>query len=177
MEEGGAVERVRKGDSASFEALIEPLIKPGCQLAYSFLHDWAEAEDAVQDACVNAWRATGRLRPGTTSLRAWFLTIVANQARSRRRGPWWSLIRQADPAAASPERDIQETVPLRADLEAAMNQLSQQQRTILMLHFYLDLPLDEIGRILGLSTDATKSRMYRATRSLRPAMALQEVGP
>jgi RNA polymerase sigma-70 factor (ECF subfamily) len=176
MEHPKLIDQARKGDRAAFEALIEPLIKPGCQLAYSFLHDWAEAEDAVQDACVNAWRAIGRLRPGTTSLRAWFLTIVANQARSRRRGRWWSLVRQADPAAASTDADLAETVPLRADLEAAMRRLSRQQRTILMLHFYLDLPLDEVGRILGLSTEATKSRLYRATRSLRPAMSLQEVG-
>jgi DNA-directed RNA polymerase specialized sigma24 family protein len=55
-----------------------------------------------------------------------------------------------------------------------MRRLREVDRLILTLHFYLDLPLDEVGRVVGLSPEAVKSRMYRATRSLRPAMRDRE---
>jgi DNA-directed RNA polymerase specialized sigma24 family protein len=49
----------------------------------------------------------------------------------------------------------------------AIRRLNETQRLILFLHFYLDLPVEEVGRVLGLSADGVRSRMYRATRSLR----------
>jgi RNA polymerase sigma-70 factor, ECF subfamily len=167
------IERARAGDAAAFERLLSPLIEPASQLARVILRDWHEAEDAVQEAAFKAWRAVGRLRPGTTTLRPWFFTIVANEARSRRRGRWWGVVRMADPrgeAAAGPE----EQVVLSTDLEHAMSRLQETERLILFLHFYLDLPVDEVGRVLGLTHGATRSRMYRATRRLRPALQLGE---
>ena len=167
------LERARRGDVAAFESLLAPLVEPACQLAYAILRDWQEAEDAAQEGAVKAWRAVGRLREGTSSLRPWYLTIVANEARSRRRSRWWSVVRLAEPAAAA-VAGPEEGASLRADLDAAMRHLSETDRLILTLHFYLDLPLDEVGRVVGLSAQAAKSRLYRATRSLRPAMRGRE---
>lgn len=171
-----SIERARDGDRGAFSSLVGPLVEPGCQLAFSYLHDWNEAEDVVQEACLKAWRAIDRLHDHTVSIRPWFLTIVANEARSRRRSRWFSVIRLATPPEATSGVSIDEAVTLKADLGAAMRRLSETQRTILFLHFYLDLSLEEVGRILGLSTQAVKARLYRATRSLRPALAVQEVG-
>jgi RNA polymerase sigma-70 factor (ECF subfamily) len=165
----GLIERARAGDMTAFEQLVAPLIEPASQLACVILRDWHEAEDAVQEGAFKAWRAVGRLREGTTDLRPWFLTIVANEARSRRRSRWWGVIRLADPesgAAAGPE----DQVALSTDLERAMARLEETDRLILFLHFYLDLPVEEVGRVLGLTHQATRSRMYRATRSMRPAL-------
>src|SRR5262249_44464418 len=147
--ESGLVDRARAGDLAAFEALVPSLIEPASQLACPILRDWHEAEDAVQGATFKAWRAVGKLRDGTTSLRAWYLTIVANEARSRRRGRWWSIIRMADPRSDSdgpgPEKHASQSV----DLERAMRRLTDREQLILLMHLYLDLPLDEIGRVQG----------------------------
>ena len=147
--ETGLVGRARAGDLAAFEALVAPLIEPASQLARALLRDWHEAEDAVQEATFKAWRAVGRLHESTTSPRAWFLTIVANEARSRRRGRWWRVVRLAEPRSDSTRPGPEEHVSLSVDLERAMGRLKEADRLILFMHFYLDLPLDEIGRVLG----------------------------
>lgn len=174
---GRLIDQARAGDRAAFEALFGPLIDPACQLAFTFLHDWEEAEDTVQDACLKAWRAMVRLRDDTVSVRAWFLTIVVNEARSRRRGRWWSLIRVADPGDRPGARSLEDDVALGHDLDRAMTALSADQRTLLFLYFHLDLPLEEVGRVLGISEQAAKSRLYRATRKMRPAMTVEGVQP
>jgi len=69
----------------------------------------------------------------------------------------------------------EERATLTVDLDRAMRRLGEKDRLILFLHFYLDLPLDEAGRIMGMSAEAAKSRLYRATRSLRPALRCVEI--
>jgi RNA polymerase sigma-70 factor (ECF subfamily) len=170
----GLLERARGGDLDAFEALIAPLIEPACQLAYAILRDWQEAEDASQEAALKAWRAIGRLRDDTTTIRPWYLTIVANEARTRRRGRWWSVVRSPDMEVHAWEAGPEDRAALRADLDRAMGRLREVDRLILLLHFYLDMPLDEVGRVVGMSPDAVKSRMYRATRSLRPILRERE---
>jgi RNA polymerase sigma-70 factor (ECF subfamily) len=172
--EAGLIERARAGDLAAFEALVSPLIEPASQLACTILRDWHESEDAVQEATLKAWRAVSKLQDSTTSLRPWFLTIVANEARSRRRGRWWKVVRLADTRSDSAGPGPDERASVNVDLERAMRRLTERERLILFMHFYLDLPLDEVGRVLGLSTGGVKSRMYRATRSMRPALRCQE---
>jgi RNA polymerase sigma-70 factor (ECF subfamily) len=127
--------QARTGDLAAFESLLAPLVEPACQLACAILRDWQEAEDAAQEAALKAWRAIGRLREDTASLRPWYLTIVANDARSRRRGRWWSVVRSAEPRALASEAGPEERVSLRADLDRAMRRLTEKERLILTLHF------------------------------------------
>lgn len=172
----GLINRARRGDVQAFEALLRPLISPACQLAFTFLHDWPEAEDAVQDACLKSWRGLARLQGDPPGLRPWYFTIVANTARSRRRRRWWAVVRMPEVPSSAATSSAADNSLLRVDLDRAMRRLSDTDRRILALHFYLDLPLEEVGSILGLSAEAVKSRMYRATRSLRPAMTVQEVG-
>ncbi len=169
-DETDLLRRARSGDLAAFDALVGPLLRPACQLAFAILRDWQEAEDAVQEASFKAWRAMPRLREGTTAVRPWMLTIVANEARSRRRGRWWSVVRLPELHAAGWQVGPEESVSVSTDLKQAMRRLNHVQRLILFLHFYLDLPVEEVGAVLGLSPAAVRSRMYRATRSLRPAL-------
>jgi RNA polymerase sigma-70 factor (ECF subfamily) len=162
--------RARNGDVAAFESLLAPLVEPACQLAYAILRDWPESEDVCQDAAVKAWRAVTRLRDDTPSLRPWYLTIVANEARSRYRTRWWSLVRVPDLQVSAGEDELEYRAVLRMDLERAMRRLDDRARLILVLHFYLDLPLDEVATVLGLSASAVKARLYRAVHALRPAL-------
>src|SRR6266567_7071033 len=88
--------RASQGDQDSFSELIEPLLGPAYRLAAVMLADRGAAEDAVQEASVKAWRKIRQLRGDATSLRPWFLSIVANECRMSRRTRWWSVIKLAN---------------------------------------------------------------------------------
>ncbi len=159
------------GDGDSFAVLIEPLLDPAYRLAAVMLADRSSAEDAVQEASVKAWRKLRQLRGDVSSLRPWFLSIVANECRMARRQRWWSVLKMAEipPPASTPEEGG------GSDLRRALLKLSPEDRLPLVLHFYLDLPLDEVARALQVSPAAAKSRIYRAAKRLRSDLTLEEV--
>ncbi|TMG12354.1 MAG: RNA polymerase sigma factor [Chloroflexi bacterium] len=162
--------RAAQGDLDSFSQLIDPLLDPAYRLAAVMLGDRSAAEDAVQEASIKAWRKLRQLRGDAQSLRAWFLSIVANECRMARRTRWFSVIRVADvPAQAPDDRES------HSDLRRALMRLTPDERLPLVLHFYLDLPLDEVARTLRVSPSAAKSRIYRAARRLRADLTIEEV--
>lgn len=161
------------GDAASFSELIEPLLDPAFRLAAVMLADRSAAEDAVQEASVKAWRKLRQLRGDERSLRSWFLSIVANECRMARRQRWWSVVKLAQPPGA--EQDATDAYGAVGDVRRALLRLKPDDRLPLVLHFYLDLPLDEVARALGVSESAAKSRIYRAAQKLRPELSMEEV--
>lgn len=156
------------GDRASFDALLDPLVEPAYRLAYGMLFDRAEAEDMVQDAALRAWGAMARFREGS-DFRPWFLTIVANCCRTRRRRRrleigWLG----ANRAAAAPAGSTEASLDLRRALEA----LPGQDRALLILHYHMDLPLAEVASVLRISNAAAKARLHRILGRLRSSPAL-----
>jgi RNA polymerase sigma-70 factor (ECF subfamily) len=134
------------------------------------LADRGAAEDAVQEASIKAWRKLKQLRGDIGSLRAWFLSIVANECRMAKRTRWWGVVRLAEVPSSSRDVDL-----IPSDLHSALVRLSADERLPLVLHFYLDLPLDEVARALGVSPAAAKSRIYRAAKRLRADLRPEEV--
>jgi RNA polymerase sigma factor (sigma-70 family) len=159
------VGRAKAGDRSAFDELVGPLVDQGFRLAFGMLHDREGAEDAVQEATVRSWRKLGNLRPGT-EMRPWFLAIVANQCRTVARGRWWSVIRlEGSGTAAS---GFEDRVVRGADLRAALRRLPVDQREVLVLRYYLDLPLEEVAAITGVPVGTVKSRINRALAAMRP---------
>lgn len=160
-------------ESAGFETHLEAVLDPAYRLATVILRDGAAAEDAVQEAAVKAWRKRSQLRGGPLSFKPWFLSIVVNECRMARRSRWFDVLRMAEPPSdlASPE----EAAVAGHDLRTAILRLGASDRAALLCFFYLDLSLEEVGRVLGLSPSAARSRIYRAARRLRPGLAIEEV--
>src|SRR5437899_8891576 len=94
--------RATEGDAHSFATLLEPLLDPAYRLAAVMLGDRSAAEDAVQEASIKAWRKLRQPRGDGHSLRAWFLSIGANECRTARRSRWFSVIKPADLPAWAP---------------------------------------------------------------------------
>jgi len=151
-----------RSQEADFDALVGPHLEAGYRTALAILRNPDEAHDAVQESAFKAWRRLGQLRD-TTSARGWFLAIVANHCKSTQRGRWWSVLRLAEI-----EKPEEEFPAERTDIERALARLPAEDRLVLFLHFYLDLPLEEVGTVLGLSPAGAKTRMYRAAKKLRP---------
>jgi RNA polymerase sigma-70 factor (ECF subfamily) len=161
----------RASAETAFFDLLRPLLPTAHRLAYGMLHDAHEAEDAVQEAILNAWRASGRLR-ADANVRAWFLKIVANQCRQHRRSRWWSVLQADVPERVEPGSGV--AAEDADELRGALARLPHDQRLAVVLHYYLDLPFAEVGRVLGISGQAARSRAHRAIVRLR--LDYEEVG-
>jgi RNA polymerase sigma-70 factor, ECF subfamily len=157
-----SVDRAVAGDQQAFMELIEPELPGAHRLAVAMLRNQEEAEDAVQEAALKAWRAFARFRRDAR-VGPWFYTIVANECRRRRKSRWWSVISGwPGQPAASPESD-----PATADLRKAVARLPHDMRLALVLRYYLDLSFEDVAKTMGVSVKAAKSRTYRALERLR----------
>ena len=150
-----------------FMAGLEPVLPIAYRLAYGLLRRPEEAEDAVQDATLSAWRHRTTFRAGS-EVRPWFLAIVANECRSARRSRWWSMIRAVVPEPISEPAD--DAIVAGVELRQALRAIAVDKRLVLVLHWYLDLPVNEIAAITGLSLRGAETRLLRATNELRKRM-------
>jgi RNA polymerase sigma-70 factor (ECF subfamily) len=103
-------------------------------------------------------------------VRPWFLAIVVNHCRNVRRTRWFSTIRIPDIFGGRPEPDLD-----KLDLGRALERLPAIDRHALFLHFYLDLPVDEVAVALGISSSAARARIYRACHRLRPDLIEEDL--
>jgi RNA polymerase sigma-70 factor (ECF subfamily) len=160
-----AMSRTEAGE-LSFDALIGPHLDDGYRTALAILQNPDEAHDAVQESAFKAWRKLHQLREGSPA-RPWFLAIVANHCRSERRTRWWSVVRMPEM-----DRVDSEIKTENVDLDRALATLPREDRLALFLYFYLDLPLEEVGAVLGVSPGGAKTRVYRAAKRLRPGLEM-----
>jgi RNA polymerase sigma-70 factor (ECF subfamily) len=160
-----AMSRTEAGE-LSFDALIGPHLDAGYRTALAILQNPDEAHDAVQESAFKAWRKLHQLRQGSPA-RPWFLAIVANHCRSERRTRWWSVIRMSEMERVHPEIQTE-----NVDIDRALATLPREDRLALFLYFYLDLPLEEVGAVLGVSPGGAKTRVYRAAKKLRPGLEM-----
>lgn len=155
-------------DDEDFDHALQAVLEPAFRLAMTMLNDRTTAEDAVQEAALKAWRTRARFRPGA-DFRPWMLSIVANECRTARRGRWWRVARVAEVFGTRRSDPIED----RLDLERALDRLPQRQLLPLTLYYHLDLPIDEVARVLGCSEGAARVRIHRALNALRPAMVME----
>jgi RNA polymerase sigma factor (sigma-70 family) len=170
------IRRVRMGDKDAFAELLRPLVGAAARLAYGLLQDRCAVEDCVQEASMRAWLRIENLEIGR-SFRPWFLGIVTNRCREELRGRWRSVVRFAIPLPDHGGRtDGGEDEWLAgADLRRALTALPHRQRETIVLHFYLDLPLEEVAATLGLGIPGVKSNVNRGLRRLRQALKAERL--
>lgn len=152
-------------ERADFALLVEPVLPAAYRLARAMLRSDVEAEDAVQEAVLNAWRHRRRFIAGL-EMKPWLLAIVANECRRQRRSRWWSVIRRPDDLA-EPSDHADEGDPSALGLRRAIDQLPHEQKLAVMLRYYLDLSFMDVARVLNTTPKAARSRTYRALARLR----------
>jgi RNA polymerase sigma-70 factor (ECF subfamily) len=171
LEERELVRRARRGDEHAFAELIRMHQEIAFRIAYLIAGN--EAEDAVQDGVLKAWRALGRFRPDAP-FRPWLLRIVANEARNRRRssGRRAALVLRAERedvsggAAPSPEAAVL-AADERERLLTALETLPDDARLVLACRYLLELSEAETAAALGVRRGTVKSRASRALDRLR----------
>jgi RNA polymerase sigma factor (sigma-70 family) len=161
----------RPHDLDDYEQLVREHQVIAFRTAYVITGSAADAEEVVQDAFVKAYRARGRFRAGAP-FRPWLLTIVANEARNRRRAAGrrsaLALRAAAEPAAPVPLPDAAALAGSeRAELAAALARLGPEHREVITLRFLLDLSEAECAAAIGCRPGTVKSRLSRALGRLR----------
>jgi RNA polymerase sigma-70 factor (ECF subfamily) len=172
LDEGELIVRARGGDVAAYEELVRAFQDLAFRAA-CLIGGPDEADDAVQEAFVKAYRALPRFRDGSP-FRPWLLRIVANEARNRRRsqGRRTTLAlriiedRPKDDAAPSPEEAVlaQER---RAMLLEAVTRLRDEERLVVTYRYFLQLSEAETAAALDVPAGTVKSRLSRALDRLR----------
>jgi RNA polymerase sigma factor (sigma-70 family) len=167
------IERARHGDVAAFESLVRAHQEVAFRTAWVASGGTDDAEDAVQEAFMKAFAALPRFRAGS-SFRPWLLTIVANEARNRRR----SAVRREALALRAPNAGVDDSpeatmlaTERRQTLMAALNRLSDADREVVSYRYLLELSEAETAAALGVPIGTAKSRLSRALVRLREHVA------
>jgi RNA polymerase sigma factor (sigma-70 family) len=177
----GLARRVAAGDRVSFEQLMRRNNRRLYRLARATLRDDAEAEDALQEAYLSAFRAMGSFR-GDSTLATWLSRMVLNEClgrlrKSARRQNVIPLVTSDEVETTAPddERDRPEKVLVRAEiramLERKLDQLPEDFRTVFVLRAVEELSVEETAACLGIPEATVRSRHFRARGLLRESLA------
>jgi RNA polymerase sigma-70 factor (ECF subfamily) len=179
LAENELLARAKQGDTRAYGTLVEEHQTIAFRTAYVLTGSAADAEDAVQEAFVKAYRALGRFRAGAP-FRPWLLSIVANEARNRRRSAGrrerLALRVAEDPlsggAVPSPEAALLDKEQ-REELLAAVNELREDDQLALGCRYFLGFSEDETAEVLGWRRGTVKSRTARALARLRERLGVE----
>lgn len=154
------------GDAVAFAGLVRRHQRRAYAVARSIVLTHDDAEDAVQEGFLHAFRALERFRP-EQAFGAWLHRIVANAALDIARR---KKVRDADElpeTLASPHRDPAEADELRMRLTQALETLGERQRSVIVLHDIEGYKHAEIGALLGIPEGTARSDLHHARAHLR----------
>jgi RNA polymerase sigma-70 factor (ECF subfamily) len=171
VDQRGLVERARKGDHDAFSELARGAVVRLDQAARLILRDPELARDAVQEGLIRAWRDLPGLRD-PERFDAWLHRLTVNACldllrRRRRRAMEVELTplhtpAESDPAGRLADRDL---------VDRVLQRLEPNERAIVVLHYFLGMPLTDVAASLGIPVGTVKSRLHRALGAMRVAVS------
>jgi RNA polymerase sigma factor (sigma-70 family) len=164
------VVRAQAGDREAFSAIAAASYSRLHRVAQNILSDLDLADDATQQAVVSMWRSLPRLRE-PERFDAWSYRILVNACysearRTRRWLPGLEAALDEDVTSAAEFTGVL----YRDQLERGFRRLPVEQRAVVVLHHYLDLPLDAVADVLDIPVGTVHSRLHRAMGALRAAL-------
>jgi RNA polymerase sigma factor (sigma-70 family) len=175
--------RIASGDRAAFELLMRRYNRRLFRLARASLGNEAEAEDALQDAYLHAYRSIGGFR-GEAALSSWLSRLVLNECLARRRRDQrreriiplvsaednMTMISAATDESAVPEQALGQ-LQMRAILERKVSELPESFRLVFVLRSVEELGVEEVAETLDIPEETVRSRHFRARSLLRESLA------
>jgi RNA polymerase sigma-70 factor, ECF subfamily len=164
------VTRAQHGDEEAFATLAIAVGDRLHAVAHRILRDLDLAEDATQQALLAIWRDLPQLRdPARFDAWSYRLLVRACYAEGRKERQWTPHLRLL-PSHEPMQADGSNAVVDRDQLERGFRRLSIEHRAVVVLHHYLDWPLDRVAEALGIPAGTARSRLHHAMRGLRAAL-------
>jgi RNA polymerase sigma factor (sigma-70 family) len=177
VDQRGLVERAREGDHDAFAAVAGAALARLDAAARLILRDRELARDAVQDALIRAWRDLPGLRD-PDRFNAWLYRLTTHACldlakRRRRRVQEVELMPLAEPFTGGAPSDVAE----RELLDEALRHLAPEWRAVVVLHYFVGMPLPEVASELRIPLGTAKSRLHRSLGVMRTTLeAAGELG-
>ena len=170
--------RARDGDLEAFSALTSGRTSRLFAVARLILRDTERAEDAVQDALLQAWQDLRGLRD-PDRFDAWLrrLLVRACYRAAERNRRHVAVELDPDRVAGSSRGDPQGQAAVRDQLERGFRRLSPEHRAVIVLHHYVGLSLTDAADALGIPLGTMQSRLSRATQVMRAALEADDRTP
>ena len=175
MDQRDLVVRARGGDHDAFTALVDLTLARLDSAARLILRDPELARDAVQESLIRAWRDLPGLRD-PEKFDAWVHRLTVNScldlARRRRRRvievelDEIEMASSTDPSAGVADRD---------QLELALRRLDAGHRAVIVLHYYLDMPMPDVASAMGIPLGTAQSRLHYALVAMRATVVRDPV--
>jgi RNA polymerase sigma-70 factor (ECF subfamily) len=162
--------RAQRGDEQAFASLAVAIGDRLHALSHRILRDIDLAEDATQQTLLAIWRDLPQLRdPARFDAWSYRLLVRACYAEGRKTRVWTPNLRIL-PADEPSGPDATNLVHDRDQLERGFRRLSIDHRVVVVLHHYLDMPLEQVAETLGVPLGTVRSRLFHAMRGLRAAL-------
>jgi RNA polymerase sigma-70 factor (ECF subfamily) len=179
--DAAAVALARDGDCEAFRALVDRHSRAVFRLAFRMTGSAQDAEDVVQETFLKAYRQLARFE-SRANFGTWLHRIAVNcsidliRSRPHREASHdaadleqFGAAEASDAGRPSPER-LMLSAEVQARISGAMSALSQMERAAFVLRHFEGQSIDEISRVLGLKTNATKHSIFRAVKKMRHAL-------
>ena len=163
------IQRAQHGDHDAYAQVATLSSNRLYSVALRILRDPDEARDALQAALISIWRDLPTLRDPSL-FEAWSYRVVYHACGDVRRKAKRVTVSIDVLGLDTPVSDSQSTIAMRDELERAFQKLSVDQRTVVVLHYYRDLSIPEIGAALGISEGTVKSRLHSSRQAMRAAI-------
>ena len=171
------IRAAQSGDREAFGSIAAELGRPFLATARRILHDLDLAEDATQEALVGIWHGLPSLRDAARfDAWAYRLLVRACYAEASKVRPWSPNVRVLPAESVDQGNDVSAVLD-RDQLDRAFRRLSIDHRVAIVLRYYLDLPLERMAEVLGISLGTVGSRLHYAVQAMRSGVDADDRQP
>ena len=165
--------------TGSFDFVFNAYHEYVYNLAHVLLHDPQDAEDVTQDVFLRVYKALPSYDPERANMRTWLTSMVVNACKTQRRRTMLRRLWQRSPGEGEDTPDIVDLSPwgapedqallaeVRRTVKEVLGRLKDEHRTVLVLHYYLDLSCPEIASVMECPEGTVHSRLHYARRVLQ----------
>lgn len=164
------VEQAQRGDQEAFAALVELTADRLYGIAYRILRDPGRADDALQNALITMWQRLPELRdPDRFEAWTYRMVVRASYREAERTSGLRARVRRLSLQPATGRDDPFERIASRDELEDAFRRLTPEHRAVVVLRYFVGLPVAAIAEALEVPVGTAASRLHYAVRELRAA--------